>query len=308
MPARTIARKGTIAGIHAVAASMLIAEAAHAEPKWWATPTYSTIDLTAGFLPDPWRQSLRAGGPDRVPHSLGYACTGYINDTAPDVDLNYTAGSSPLYIRVSAAADTTLVVLDPAGEWHCSDDVIGFDPIVAFDAPLDGNYNIWVGMHGESSVAPAELRISEIDPTREAAGTGQHPNWAAAPTYETVSLTSGFLPDPWRRHVQAGGSHDVGASVGGECVGYINASAPDIDLNYEAGSRTLHFHALSSADTTLAVLDPVGTWYCNDDAIHLDPVVTIRNPRSGNYNVWLGVRGSARYESAELRISEIDPR
>lgn len=304
----TIARKGTIAGINAVTASVLIAGFAHAEPNWWATPTYSTVNLTAGFMPDPWTQSLQAGGPDRVSSGLGYACTGYINEAAPDVDLNYTAGSTSLYIRASAAADTTLVVLDPEGEWHCSDDVIGLDPIVAFDDPLDGNYNIWVGIHGESSVAPAELRISEIDPASGAASAGERPNWAAAPTYETVNLTAGFLPDPWRRHLQAGGSHDIGASVGGACVGYINASAPDIDLNYEAGVSTLHFHALSSADTTLAVLDPAGSWYCNDDGIHLDPVVTIHNPRSGNYNVWLGVRGSTRFEPAELRISEIDPR
>ena len=300
--------KKSIASIHALAAGLCAATCADAEPNWLAAPTYSTVNLTAGFMPDPWRQSLQAGGRNRVSGALGHGCTGYINDSAPDVDLNYTAGRSSLYVQVSASADTTLVILDPEGEWHCSDDAIGRDPIVAFDAPRDGNYNIWVGVHGESRLAPAELRISEIDPRGTGSSGSGRPNWSAAPTYETVNLTAGFRPDPWRRHLQAGGRHDIGASVGGQCVGYINAAAPDIDLNYEAGSLSLHFHAVASADTTLAVLDPDGTWYCNDDGIGLDPVVTIRNPRSGNYNVWLGVHGSARYESAELRISEIDPR
>src|SRR5690606_21794648 len=109
----------------------------------------------------------------------------------------------------------------------------------------------------------------------------------AQPTYTTVNLAAGFMPDPWRQDLQAGGNDDIGASVGGECIGYINAAAPDVDLNYDAGSgsMTLHFHAASEADTTIAVLDPNGRWYCNDDAIGLDPVVSITNPPSGNYNI-----------------------
>src|SRR5690606_35342253 len=298
----------SFASVPMLAAGLLAVSSAHAEPNWRAAPTYTTVDLSAGFMPDPWKQSLQAGGNDRVSSGLGPGCTGYINGSAPDVDLNYTAGRTSLYFHVSASADTTLVIYDPHGNWHCSDDALGLDPLVAFDAPLDGNYNIWVGVHGESRLAPAELRISEIDP-RHTGNSGQRPDWAAAPTYGTVELSAGFRPDPWRRSLQAGGSHDVGASVGGQCVGYINASAPDIDLNYDAGSLlSLHFRAASSADTTLAVLDPAGTWHCNDDGIGLDPVVTIHNPRSGNYNVWLGVRGSTRYEPAELLISEIDPR
>lgn len=298
----------SIARVPTLAAALFAVSSAHAEPNWRAAPTYTTVDLSAGFMPDPWKQSLQAGGNDRVSSGLGYGCTGYINGSAPDVDLNYTAGRTSLYFHVSASVDTTLVILDPHGNWHCSDDAIGRDPLVAFDAPLDGNYNVWAGIHGESRLASAELRITEIDP-RRTENSGERPNWSARPTYGTVDLSAGFRPDPWRRSLKAGGSHDVGASVGGQCVGYINAQAPDIDLNYDAGSLlSLHFHAVSSADTTLAVLDPDGTWHCNDDGIGLDPVVTIRNPGSGNYNVWLGVRGSTRYESAELRISEIDPR
>ena len=70
----------------------------------------------------------------------------------------------------------------------------------------------------------------------------------------------------------------------------------------------MHVYAISDADTTLAVLDPAGDWYCNDDGMSLNPIVTIARPLSGNYNIWLGVRHSARLEQAKLYISEIDPR
>jgi len=307
MLSRTTSLQTTLLSLTA-AATTLVAGTASAEPNWAATPTYSTVNLSAGFMPDPWRQSLKAGGSDRVPRRLGDGCTGYINDSAPDVDLNYTAGSGSLFIHASSSADTTLVILDPAGEWHCNDDAFGHDPIVAFHAPRDGNYNIWVGLHGESGLAPAELRITEIDPRSSTSSGAERPNWAAAPMYETVNLTAGFMPDPWSRSLRAGGDHDVAASVGGDCVGYINAAAPDVDLNYESGSSSLYIYALSVADTTIAVLDPAGNWYCNDDGLYLDPVVAIRRPRSGNYNIWLGVRHSARLEPAELYISEVDPR
>lgn len=296
--------------VAAVAAAVgLVSVSAVASPDWRAAPTYTTVDLTAGFTPDPWRQSLQAGGSDAVSPKLGSNCTGYINDAAPDVDLNYTAGSSTLHLRAVSSGDTTLVVYDPAGNWYCSDDALGLDPVVTFTSPRSGNYNIWVGTHG-SSLEDAELLITELNPADAvgASASASPPNWSANPTYETVDLTAGFLPDPWRRNLSAGGSHDVGASVGGECVGFVNASAPDIDLNYSAGSSTLYFHAVSSSDTTLAVLDPAGNWYCNDDAVGLDPVVAIGGPRSGNYNIWVGVHGSSDLRQAELRITEINPR
>lgn len=307
MSAGTTSLARTLVTLNAVAAAALVAGTASAEPNWIATPTYTTVNLEAGFMPDPWTQPLEAGGGDRVSRRLADGCTGYINDAAPDVDLNYTAGFSSLYIHASSSADTTLVVFDPNGEWHCSDDALGLDPVIAFDAPLDGNYNIWVGLHGESGLAPAELRITELDPRTPRTRSGAQPNWAATPTYTTVDLTAGFLPDPWIQGLEAGGDHDVGASVGGACVGYIYGEAPDVDLNYEAGSQSLHFYAVSNDDTTLAVLDPAGNWYCNDDGIGLNPLVAIARPRSGNYNIWVGVRNAARFAEAHLYITEIDP-
>ena len=299
----------------AVVLATTFAMAASAQPNWQAVPTYTTVELRAGFTPDPWTLNLQAGGSDNIGASVGGECIGYINASAPDVDLNYDRGSGilSLYIHAQSNTDTTMVVLDPQGNWHCNDDTIGLNPMVAFQSPSSGNYNIWLGVLGSASTAPATLLISEIDPTGVQAsggGTGSMPNWQAVPTYTTVELRAGFTPDPWTLNLQAGGSDNIGASVGGECIGYINASAPDVDLNYDRGSGalTLHFHVASAADTTVAVLDPNGRWHCNDDAIDLDPVVSISSPPSGNYNIWVGVHGAARLAPAQLRITEINPR
>lgn len=139
-------------------------EAMGADPNWMAVPTYVTADLKAGFLPDPWTQSLQAGGGDRVDSQLGPGCIGYIHGAAPDVDLNYEPGSASLYIHATSHADTTLVVNAPDGRWYCNDDFIGLDPMVVFQRPQRGNYNIWVGVHGSSSMQSATLKITELNP------------------------------------------------------------------------------------------------------------------------------------------------
>ncbi|AXY42182.1 peptidase S1 [Halomonas sp. JS92-SW72] len=134
------------------------------QPDWRAAPLYDTVTLAAGFVPDPWERQLQAGGGDEVGHELGPGCTGYINASAPDVDLNYQAANSPLYIHVVSDSDTTLVVNGPDGRWYCNDDFSGLDPALIFQNPLSGYYNIWVGVHGSSELRAATLRITELNP------------------------------------------------------------------------------------------------------------------------------------------------
>lgn len=133
------------------------------------------------------------------------------------------------------------------------------------------------------------------------------PDWTAEPTYETVDLAAGFLPDPWRRELSAGGATAVDRSLAPQCAGYIHAEAPDVDLNYESGGSDLFIHVESKADTSLIINAPDGRWYCNDDFASLDPMVVFHNPHSGNYNIWVGVIGGTDLEKAELRISELNP-
>lgn len=128
-----------------------------------AQPNYGTISLRTGFTPDPQVIALSSGGEINA-ESISPDCRGYISN-APDVRLNFSGGSSlPLIISVASRADTTLVVNAPDGRWYCDDDtgVNGLNPMVRFNRPLSGRYEIWVGTYGNSSLQPANLHISEL--------------------------------------------------------------------------------------------------------------------------------------------------
>jgi len=143
--------------------------------NWQAAPLYQTLNLTSGFQPDPYRVQLSAGGGTSA-SVAGANCTGFVNAEAPDIDLNYTAGSYPLVISAEASADTTLVVYDPNGVWHCNDDFSASsagNPGLTFLSPTSGNYNIWVGtFEAGTNLAQASLVISEQVPSGTGASAG----------------------------------------------------------------------------------------------------------------------------------------
>jgi hypothetical protein len=57
----------------------------------------------------------------------------------------FTPDDEPLSFYVEARDDTVLLVNTPDGEWHCNDDFSGLNPALTFDAPREGQYDIWVG-------------------------------------------------------------------------------------------------------------------------------------------------------------------
>ncbi len=134
--------------------------------NWQAQPTFGTITLQSNFRPDPHEVPVTSGGSNDA-SMLGGACAGFIA-TAPDYDLNYTGGKFKLSISAVSDSDTTLVVFDAAGEWHCNDDYStesGLNPGIVWDNPPSGNYNIWIGSYSRGDMASATLRISEASPT-----------------------------------------------------------------------------------------------------------------------------------------------
>lgn len=129
---------------------------------------------------------------------------------------------------------------------------------------------------------------------------------AAAPTYGSAELSSGFMPDPHVIELTAGG--DIAVNEGACNYGKV-ADAPDFDLYYTATeANTLYISAISGEDTTLLVNGPDGRWYCDDDSYgDLDPVIAIPKAQSGLYDIWVGTYGE-ELVSATLYISEVDPR
>lgn len=130
---------------------------------------------------------------------------------------------------------------------------------------------------------------------------------AAAQTFGSVNLRAGFTPDPYRTTVTSGGSI-AAQSLFTNCTGWV-ADNIDFAVHYTAGSFNLTLSATSQADTTLIVQAPDGRWYCDDDSgPGLNPTITISNPHSGRYAVWVGSYRQGEYASATLSVSEIGRR
>jgi len=271
-------------------------------------PSYGEISFGAGLESDPFEVELRAGGAIDASVSIESTCLGSIAH-APDFNLTYDAGDMPLYVSASSQSDTTLIVNSPDGEWHCNDDFEGnFDPVLAFEEPQSGLYNIWVGTYGATTTLPeATLRISEVEapivpPAKLASGV----DWDLDPNFGSVSLSAGFEEDPYVIDVVAGGEVNA-AFVDAACWGSISR-APDYRLDYsDADEYNLTFTAVSAGDTTLLVRDPEGGFHCDDDSFgNFNPRVDVNAPQDGAYYVWIGIYGQGNgYADAQLGISEI---
>lgn len=134
------------------------------------------------------------------------------------------------------------------------------------------------------------------------------PDIDGTPFYGSVQLSVGFTPDPHEVSVLPGGDIDVGR-LGENCVGFVG-SAPDYQVNYEAGSLGLNFHAVGDMDTVLVINGPEGQWTCDDDSGgNLDPLVQFSSPKSGRYDIWVGTLTQGVAEGGNpvsLRISELE--
>lgn len=122
---------------------------------------FGSVELQSGFTPDPYIVELVAGGDLPAQSAADNACRGYVTQ-APDFELSYEAGAFDLFISASSAADTTLVINGPGGEWICNDDNDGLNPGIEFSSPQSGVYDIWVGTYREGEGAPTRLQISEL--------------------------------------------------------------------------------------------------------------------------------------------------
>jgi hypothetical protein len=124
-------------------------------------PTYGTIALSPGFLPDPVTVNLVAGGQINSRTSGPAPACGWVAN-APDYRLNWSGGSS-LYFTATAGSDVTLLINTPNGGWQCNDDSNGTNPLLAFNGAAAGQYDVWVGTY-QAGNAPAVLHVSEMGP------------------------------------------------------------------------------------------------------------------------------------------------
>jgi len=289
----------------AAAALTLLAAPAYAQQlNSGANGTYGNVQLRSGFTPDPHATTVNAGGAYDA-SQISDECRGYI-DTRASFTLRYRAGELPLFIGATSDADTTIVVRAPDGTYKCDDDSAGaLNPVVSWETPRSGRYQIWVGRFGvESETTPAIINVSEIAPVAQQADGG--PDFSLEPAFGSADLTAGFTPDPHTQAIAAGGSFDASGIEG--CAGWI-ASAPDYRVNWTAGSGQLPlvFSVSSDADTTLVINDAEGNWVCDDDGGNegMNPSISFQNAPSGQYDVWVGTYQQGDLQDSTLHVSEI---
>ena len=118
------------------------------------------------------------------------------------------------------------------------------------------------------------------------------------------NLNNGFVPDPKVINVTSGGNLNVSSmGYGAQCRGFAT-STPDAIVHYNGGSF-LRFFVRASGDTTLAINDASGRWHCNDDSVGTNPMVSITNPPSGQYDIWVGSYRAGEQIRGTLNITEL---
>lgn len=222
-------------------------------------------------------------------------CVGWI-PLRPNHQIVLTEDFRRLEISVTSSSDTTLVVHGPGGT-RCNDDTNGLDPALSGEW-MAGTYNVYVGTF--TTGVPIDYQLTLRQGRR---GRGGHGHWedddeepgatvldptSASAVFASMTVPGGLGTDPVWLDGQAGGPVDVrylGNSPAGPCVGHATG-APSHMLTLNDDVSGLVAAVESAGDTTMVINGPNG-WWCNDDAIGVNPAVSGYWP-AGVYRVWVG--------------------
>ncbi|HVG49047.1 MAG TPA: peptidase S1, partial [Rubellimicrobium sp.] len=108
--------------VAAAVALAALAAPALACPNWQASASFGQINLSAGFMPDPYVRNITAGGSYDLAGCFGSYGWGGSVASKPDFDLYWNGSSAQLTIAVNTHADAVLLINAPDGQWYYSDD------------------------------------------------------------------------------------------------------------------------------------------------------------------------------------------
>ena len=136
------------------------------DPFNYDTITGNSADGRDGLTRD--YVDISVGGPIDV--SINHpSCVGWIG-SRPIAKIEYTGPTNRRFnIWTEGALDTTLIVVDPAGTWHCLDDYVGpggatgHNPQILLPTSLQGTWTIWVGTFA-GGVGTTTLSVWSADP------------------------------------------------------------------------------------------------------------------------------------------------
>ena len=161
-PLEKISRRLLLSGGLAGALVPCSFSSTQAQPQTTAPPLRGTLNLQNGFMPDPYRVQVQAGGEvdseDYFRRNAGWV--------SYNPDLNLVWGGGPrLYFYVDSPYDTTLLINCSRGHWRSNDDHLGTNPLVSFSPAYNGRFNVWVGRYERGNPVWVTLRISEFPPS-----------------------------------------------------------------------------------------------------------------------------------------------
>lgn len=122
--------------------------------------------------------------------------------------------------------------------------------------------------------------------------------------FGTVSLATGFMPDPTIVQGRSGGQRDA-STVSAGCNGWIDATKPDHIFNATTAYANLRVLGHSTQDITLVMQKPDGTYLCNDDSEGTDPILVPGAMTPGMYKIWVGSYQQGAYADYHLGFTEI---
>lgn len=124
--------------------------------------------------------------------------------------------------------------------------------------------------------------------------------------FGVFSVRGGFMPDPQSYPIVSGGNIDVSAlGLAPGCRGYVTQQ-PDAIIHYIAPAGWVRFFVRGAGDTTLVINDASGHWFCDDDSGgSLNPMIDLRSPPGGQYDIWVGSYRAGENIRAQLSITEL---
>jgi hypothetical protein len=208
---------------------------------------------------------------------FGTSCYGSIEPVATHRLVVSEAAQFEIVSRTTSGADLVIVVSGPAGTF-CNDDYEGLNPGVRRYLTA-GEYVIHVGQlsgGGFSSTLETTITASEGTPPLDLATLpdGEFGSVTMGPGYGTSTLAG-----------TSGGPEDA-SDLDPACHGHIT-EAPSFIMDVDSAT-SVSIQVLAEGDTTLVMLGPDGTYYCNDDAIGLNPALQSYYLEPGRYGIWVG--------------------
>ena len=127
------------------------------------TANFGVRRVSPGFVPDPINVVVTSGGNiDTSSIGIGAGCRGFVTRN-PDQIIRLTGTSANLRLYVTAPGDTTLLINDAAGRWHCNDDSYGgTNPTLDIENAGPGQYDVWVGSYRAGEMIRGVLHITEL--------------------------------------------------------------------------------------------------------------------------------------------------